>query len=200
MRHLAPVLLAPILLALAAPVAAASPDIPLIAIGLPFAPEAPSPVAQGHPLFQRVAFTEIQNLPGSTRFSVARPSTIHGGLRDTLKRMNMLAGDEASAKARLIATWVSVEPSSPFVARKFATATIAYRLVRIDTGEVIFDRTIRTTIQQVGAHIDWSMGGRRAAVAANFASAALCLDKASFGTAPRDCALKPLYQVRAERR
>lgn len=195
MRHL--ILLT---LALAAPAAAAGPDIPLVAIGLPFAPEAPQPVTASHPLYQRIAFTRIDDLPGSTRFSTARPSTIHNGLRDTLKRMNMLAADEASAKARLIVRWIAIEPTSPFVARKTATATLAYRLERIDNGATIFERTIKTTVQQSGAHLDWSMGGRRAAVAANFASAALCLDKASFGTAPADCALQPLYQVRVDRR
>jgi hypothetical protein len=187
-------------LALAAPAAAAGPDIALVAIGLPFAPEAPQPVAATHPLYQRIAFARIEGLPGSTRFSTARPGTIHGGLRDTLKRMNMLAADEASAKARLIVRWIAIEPSSPFVARGTASATLAYRLERIDTGATIFERTIRTSVQQTGAHLDWSMGGRRAAVAANFASAALCLDKASFGTAPADCALRPLYEVRVDRR
>ena len=190
-----------LLLATAAPaVAVAGPDIPLIAVGLPFAPETPTPVAADHPLFQRVAFSQIENLPGSARFSTARPSTIHNGLRDTLKRMNMLAESEATAKARLVVRWVSIEPSSPFAAGKSASATLAYRLVRIDNGQTLFERTIRTTVEQSGAHHDGSMAGRRSAVAANFASAALCLDKASFGNAPADCALQPLFQVRVERR
>jgi hypothetical protein len=195
MRHL-PLLF----LALAAPAAALETDIPLIALGLPFAPEAPKPVSSIHPLFESISFGEIENLPGSIRFSTARPTTIHNGLRDTLKHMNMLAPSEASAKGRLIVTWVSIEPSGAFVARDTASATLAYRLVRLDNNKTVFERTIRTTVRQSGAHFDSSMSGRRAAIAANFASAAFCLDKASLGAAPADCALQPLFDVRVDRR
>jgi len=188
------------LLALTTPAAAlAGPDIPLIAIGLPFAPEAPKPLSPEHPLFGRITFAQIDQLPGSVRFSVAAPGSIHKGLRDTLAQMKMLAPDAPSAKVRLIARWVSVEPSSPFVAKGDASATLAYQLVRIDTGETIFQRTIRTTIKASGSHLDGTMGGRRGAVAVNFASLAFCLDKAALGSAPADCALQPLFGVNLRR-
>ncbi len=196
MRHIAFAFLA-----LAAPAAvSARTNIPLSAIGLPFAPEGPKPISPTHPLFHRIAFEEIEGLPGSTRFSVARPTTINNGLRDTLKYMNMLAEDQADAKARLIVRWVSIEPSSIFVARDTASATLAYQLVRMDNGETIFERTIRTTIEASGSHLDTSMSGRRGAIGANFASVAACLDKAAFGNDPADCALQPLFKVRVDRR
>lgn len=189
------------LLVLAAPTpVSAGTNIPLSAFGLPFAPEGPKPISPEHPLFHRIAFEQIENLPGSTRFSVARPTTINNGLRDTLKHMNMLAEDQADAKARLIVTWVSIEPSSLFLARDTASATLAYQLVRMDNGATIFQRTIKTTIEASGSHLDTSMGARRGAIAANFASVAACLDKAAFGTDPADCALRPLFKVRVDRR
>jgi hypothetical protein len=39
----------------------------------------------------------------------------------------------------------------------------------------------------------------RAAIAANFASAANCIDRAAYGTAPSDCALTPKFSVSVTR-
>jgi len=95
----------PILLLAATPLEARTvpTDIPLVAIGLPYAPEAPVPIGAEHPLYHRVSVAEIADLPSALRWSVARLSTINKGLRDTLERMNMLAPDEAQARFRLVA-------------------------------------------------------------------------------------------------
>lgn len=190
-----------VLAALASPVAAeAAMEIPLSAVGLPFAPESPTPVSPEHPLYGRILLGEIEQLPGMIRFSIARPTTINEGLRTTLAKMNMLARNEAEAKVRLVVQWIAIEPSSAFVAGKEASATLAYRLVRIDNGQTIFEKTIRTTVETRGSHHDGTMSGRRSAVAVNFASAAACFDKAAFGGAPEDCALSPLFKVGVSRR
>jgi len=50
---------------LAAPTAANADDIPLVAIGLPFKPAAPRPVAHDHPLFELIDVPEIAELPAT---------------------------------------------------------------------------------------------------------------------------------------
>lgn len=177
-----------------------NPDIPLVAIGLPFAPETPKPVSPDHPLYHRVAVSEIEAMPGSVRFSTARPSTINDGLRDTLKLMNLLAPTDAEARVRLVAHWGGMAVPSKFMARtKQVTTTIGYRLTRIDSGAVLFDRQIETTVDERGAGLDGGMGAARAATAVNFASMAACIDKAAYGRAPDNCALTPKFSVSVSR-
>lgn len=48
---------------LTATIAASADDIPLVAIGLPFEPEAPRPVPPDHPLFELIEIPEIVDLP-----------------------------------------------------------------------------------------------------------------------------------------
>lgn len=139
-------------------------------------------------------------MPGSVRFSIARPSTINDGLRDTLRRMNMLAPIEADARVRLTARWVAADGDSMFARGKAASVTLRYALSRLDTRAIIFDREIDTGAKASGSALSGSMQTLRAAVAVNFASMAYCIDKAAYGNAPSDCALTPLFEVRVSRR
>lgn len=82
-----------------------------------------------------------------------------------------------------------------------AAVTIHYRLERIDNAQILFDRDITTSAK--GGGVDASMrdnGIMRAAIAANFASAANCIDHAAYGSAPTDCALTPSFGVSVDRR
>lgn len=180
---------------------AARADIPLVAIGLPFAPEAPHPVASDHPLYHRVQVGEIVDLPGMIRFSAAPPGRVHKALRETLEQMNLLAPTDADAKVKLVATWGGLDSPAKFLMPGTQTsATLSYRLSRLDNGQILMDRTITTTLAGKGSAYDGGMGMARGAIAANFASAAMCMDKAAYGHAPQDCALQPLYGVSVERR
>ena len=187
----------PILLLAAAPLDArpVPADIPLVAIGLPYAPETPVPVSPKHPLYHRVSVSEIAELPSALRWSVARLSTINKGLRDTLERMNMLAPEDAQAGFRLVAHWGDIQPAGVFSGPGIATASLRYELTRIDTGQMLFNRNIATRIDGSKSGPYGAMNTRRAAVAVNFASAAACLDKAAYGRAPADCALSPKFSV-----
>lgn len=191
---------------LVAPAAAAASNIPLMVIGLPFAPETPKPIAPQHPLYQEVEVGEIVGLPGTVGSSklnfikAAKRSSINKGLIATFERMNMLAPDAGAAAARLEVTWIGNRAPFKIGSRNVASATLRYRLTRIDNGQVLFDREITTSVE--GGGVDASMrdnGITRAAIAANFASAANCLDRAAFGTAPADCALTPQFSVTVTR-
>ena len=185
---------------------AATGDIPLVAIGLPFAPEAPRPLAPDHTLYHRIAVAEIEDMPATVGnsligiFAAAKRSSVNKGLRETLDRMNMLAPSETDARARLIVRWGGVKTPFVIATSGRSTATLTYELRRISTGDLLFQREISTTAE--GEGIDAGMrvaGTARAAIATNFASMALCLKKASAGTAPQDCALQPLFKVLVER-
>lgn len=189
------------------PAVAGKEDIPLVIIGLPFSPETPTPVAPTHPLYHRIEVGEIGDLPSAVRtsalniFAAAKGSSVNEALRETLRRMNLLATESTGARTRLTVTWRGTDTPLRFmVSRNAARATLHYRLVRIDNGQQLFDREIVTSAN--GGGVDASMrdkGILRAAIAANFASAANCLDRAAFGTAPRDCALVPKFSVAAVR-
>lgn len=189
----------------ASPLAAA--DIPMVAIGLPFAPETPRPVAASHPLHHRIETGEIAGLPPTIKSSAlnwiaaAKRSSVNTALRESFERMNMLAPDAASSRARLLVQWKGSDTPFRIATKNEASVTMHYQLVRIDTGQTIFDREITTSAQ--GGGVDAGMrdnGIVRAAIAANFASAANCIDRAALGTAPADCALVPRFSVSVERR
>ncbi|MET0361522.1 MAG: hypothetical protein ABW048_07200 [Sphingobium sp.] len=196
------------LMALApAPLTAAPGEIPLVAIGLPFTPESPKPVVPTHALRDRIAIGEIEGLPatvGSSKFNwiaAAKRSSINAALRESFHRMNMLAPDDASARHRLTVSWVGSHTPFRIATRNSGTVTMHYRLVRIDSGQLLFDRDISTSAEGGGADASMRDNGIvRAAIAANFASAANCLDRAAYGEAPADCALKPSFQVSVVRR
>lgn len=188
------------------PTAAAANDISMVAIGLPFAPVSPAPVAATHELYQQVAVEEIVGLPSAVKSSrlnfiaAAKRSSINDALATSLRRMNMLAPDAAAAKTRLVVTWRGIEP--PIRGRRnAATVTLHYQLIRVSNGERLFEREITTSAE--GSGIDLVMlenGLARAAIAANFASIAYCLDRAPSGTAPANCALTPRFSVNVSRR
>lgn len=178
-----------------------STDIPLVAIGLPFAPQTPRPVAVDHPLYHRVSVGEIEGVTAIVRFKAAPPGRLHQGLRDTLARMNLLAPTPADARVRLVATWGGLDsPATLLVPGKQTTATLRYRLERLDTQQPLLERTIATTVKGEGSALDGGMGIARAAIAANFASISACIYNAAYGRAPQDCALQPLYGVSVSRR
>ena len=186
----------------ASPVQAASGDIPMVAIGLPFSPETPTPLESTHPLHLRVEIGEIEHLPATVKSSAlnfiaaAKRSSINAALRESFQRMNLLAPDTATARTRLNVSWSGSRTPLRIGTDNSTTVTFHYRLVRIDNGQLLFDRDITTSAE--GGGVDASMrdnGIVRAAIAANFASAANCLDHAAFGTAPADCALTPKFSV-----
>ena len=179
----------------------------MVVIGLPFAPETPTPVASTHPLHHRVEIGEIEGLPptvGSSALNfiaAAKRSSINAALRETFERMNLLAPNATTARVRLTTSWRGSRTPFRIATHNAATATLHYRLVRIDNGQVLFDREVTTSAE--GGGVDASMrdnGIIRAAIAANFASVANCLDHAAFGTAPEDCALTPRFSVSVVRR
>lgn len=186
----------------AVPAGAVANDIPMVAIGLPFAPETPRPVAATHPLYRHVEIGEIEGLPATIGSSAlnfikaAKRSSVNTALRDSFQRMNLLAPDAGAAHVRLSVRWIGSRTPFHIGSHNTTTATLQYRLTRIDTGQVLFDREITTAAE--GGGVDASMrdnGIVRAAIATNFASAANCLDHAAFGKAPSECALTPKFTV-----
>lgn len=185
---------------------APSNDISMVAIGLPFTPEEPTPVDASHPLFHDVAIGDIQGLPATVKSSslnfiaAAKRSSINAALRETFRRMNLLAPDPVAGRKRLVVTWRGDHTPFHIGTNNATSVTLHYRLERGDTGRNLFDREITTSARGGGANASMRDNGIvRAAIAANFASAANCLDRAAFGTAPADCALTPQFSVSIER-
>jgi hypothetical protein len=182
-------------------------NLSMVAIGLPFDPETPEPIGATHPLYHRVEVGEIDGLPATVQSSsmnfiaAAKRSSINTALRDSFQRMSLLSENPSDARFRLSVRWMNSHTPFRIATHNTATATLHYELARIDNGRVLFDRDITTSVD--GGGIDASMrdnGIVRAAIAANFASAANCLDHAAFGTAPGDCALTPKFRVSVERK
>ncbi|TCM21950.1 hypothetical protein EDF56_101627 [Novosphingobium sp. PhB165] len=189
------------------PLQAGPGDIPLVAIGLPFAPESPRPVAPTHPLYHSIEIGEIEGLPSTVGSSAlnfiaaAKRSSINAGLRESFERMNMLAPKDSKARGRLIVSWGGSHTPFRIATSNAATATLHYRLVRIDNGHILFERDITTSMKGSG-NGDAGMrdnGIVRAAIASNFASAAYCLDHTALGKPPADCALVPQFSVTVTR-
>ena len=196
-----------ILALIATPGHGAPNEIPLVAIGLPFMPETPRPVAATHVLYRHVQVAEIEGLPATIKSSglnfiaAAKRSSVNAALRETFERMNLLAPDGGIAHVRLTATWEGSETPFHIGSHNQATATLRYRLVRINDARVLFDRRITTSAAGGGADASMRDNGIvRAAIAANFASAANCIDHAAYGTAPSECALTPKFSVSVVRR
>lgn len=187
---------------IATPAQAGSGDIPMVAIGLPFTPESPEPIDPAHPLYRGVEIGEIEGLPPTVKSSplnfiaAAKRSSINTALRESFRRMNLLAPNAAAGRKRLTVVWKGSRTPFRIATSNATTVTFHYRLVRVDNGQLLFDREITTSAQ--GGGVDASMrdnGIVRAAIAANFASAANCLDRAAYGDAPADCALIPGFSV-----
>lgn len=197
----------PLFAALVFPIPASAGDIPLVAIGLPFEPEAPQPVAIDHPLFELIEIPEIENLPSAVGGSAlafikaAKRSSINKGLHETFRQMHMLSPNPAQSRGTLVVTWIGTHTPFKVGGRNEATVTMRYRLIRKDNNKVLFDREITTSAG--GGGVDATvrdMGIVRAAIATNFASAAYCLDHSSLGHWPDDCALTPKFSVTVMRR
>lgn len=198
--------LAAALLLIAAPTLADPGEIALVAIGLPFAPETPTPVAPEHALYRDIAVGEIAGLPATIKSSglnfiaAAKRSSINAGLVETFGRMNLLAAPERPARKRLEVRWGGARTPFHIGSSNTAAVTIHYRLARVDSGQVLFERDITTSVGGGGADASMRDNGIvRAAIAANFASAAWCIDRAAYGAAPADCALTPRFSVSVTR-
>lgn len=190
------------LLLFATPGYGAPNELPLVAIGLPFAPETPRPVVDTHVLYRHLQIAEIEGLPPTIKSSrlnfiaAAKRSSVNAALRETFERMNLLAPDGGIAHVLLTATWEGSKTPFRIGSHNEAMVTLRYRLVRIDDARVLFDRRITTSAAGGGADASVRDNGIvRAAIAANFASAANCIDHAAYGTAPNECSLKPKFSV-----
>ena len=77
-----------------------------------------------------------------------------------------------------------------------ATARLRYSLVRLDNGQRIFDREIRTSSYTRGGDAAKRLKeNARLAIVTNIASGIVCLDKAAYGLAPEDCTLTPQFRL-----
>jgi hypothetical protein len=156
-----------------------------------FGPEAPRALPADHPLYGRVILeTAAAGVHGQN--AGAKSREWDEALRSTLASGNMLARDPADARVRLTVRWRSLDVPFRIGISSRATMAALYELRRIDTGQVIFSREIVTQVQARGGNAATrAKGTGHAAVAANLASAFLCMDKAAFGHAPANCALSP---------
>lgn len=189
-------ILAALLLALAAsPVQARGPTLDPYTAGIGFAPANPGVMASSHPLFHGLRIEAVQGMPdrvGSFALNVARRSDVDAALTAAFSKANMLAPTPGEARARLTIRWQSFELPFRIGLKSRAMVTIRYELRRIDTGQMVFSRTIVTEAEAKGGNaVDRARGTGRAAIAANIASAIHCLDLGSTGPLPRDCTLRP---------
>ena len=182
-------------------VAIAGHPVPLVPIGIPFAPSSPEPVSPTHPLYHRIAVMPVAGIPkrvGGTFTLSIRQAEFDTALRDTLDKLNMLAPTDADARFRLTTTWGDLDMPFHIGISSHATARLSYTLARTDTGQSIFAREIATSAESKGGDAtDREQETGRLALMTNLASVAVCLDQAAYGRAPADCALKPLATYRA---
>ena len=135
------------------PVQAIAADLPMVAIGLPFAPDTPKPVATSHPLHRDVAVAEIEGLPATLKSSkfnfvaAAKRETVNAALRESFRQMNLLA-DGTVGRKRLQVTWLGSRTPFRIGASNTATVTMQHQLYRNDTGAMLFDRTITTSAER----------------------------------------------------
>ena len=166
-----------------------------------FTPARPSTVSSEHPLFRRIAVGEIEGLTGrvgSALNPVSHAREINAALRSTLAGANMLAADGQAPRARLRVVWQQFALPFRIGLSSRATVTVRYELSRIDNGQVIFARDISTEVRSRGG--DGATRARttgRAAILANMASLAYCLERAAVAPAPADCALQPVGRFSA---
>lgn len=166
-----------------------------------FALQGLRPLPANHPLYRRVRLEPIADMPakvGGFLAPITNAQEMSEALRATLEGANMLAPDPATAKAQLSVRWVELDAPQNLSFSSKATASLDYSLVRIDNRQEIFRRSITTYARsQGGDGTKRFKGNARLAILSNLASAILCLDKAAFGQAPPDCALKPMISFRA---
>jgi hypothetical protein len=166
-----------------------------------FGTEGPRSLPSDHVLRGHVALEPIAGAPdkiGGFLLPITKAKELNEGLRLSLSRAGMLAEGERKPIFRLEAAWQSFDAPLKISASSRAETSIHYQLKRIDTGAVIFARTITTSSESKGGDAaDRLQGVARLAILTNFASAIACIDKASYGQAPMDCALKPAMTYRA---
>ncbi|WP_394657855.1 hypothetical protein [uncultured Novosphingobium sp.] len=181
-------------------------DIPMVAIGLPFSPESPEPVATGHPLYKKVAVGDITDLPATIKSSslgiiaAAKRSSVNAAFRDSLSQMNLLADNAEASRFKLTARWIESKTPFRIATHNASSVTLHYQLSRLDNQQVLFTRDITTSATGAGGFGSVRDNGiLRAAIASNFASVAKCLDDAAYGRAATDCALTPRFSVSVTR-
>ena len=166
-----------------------------------FGAEGPRSLPADHVLRGHVALEPIAGAPekiGGFLMSITKAEELNEGLRTSLSRAGMLAEGEAKPIFRLEPVWQRLDAPQKIGVSSRAEAVIHYQLKRIDSGAVIFARTISTISESSGGDAsDRLQGVARLAILTNFASAIACIDKASYGTAPMDCALKSAISYRA---
>lgn len=180
-------------------------DVPLSPLGLPFSPARPEAVGPDHPLYHRIALESVVNMPvvvGASAtggiIGAAKRASFEKALRETLEKLNMLAPSPVEAKVRLTPRWLGMDAPFRVSFSSRTSVRMAWSLVRIDNGQVIFNREITTSAESKGGDgTSRATGVGRVALMANIASAAVCIDKAAYGKAPQDCALTPAFTYKA---
>jgi hypothetical protein len=175
--------------------------VPLQPVGLPFAPDSPTPLSPDHPLYRQVSLDPVADMPekvGKFLVPITSAKEMNEALRQTLDRANMLAPPGAQPKARLLVRWVGLDAPQKISFSSEATASLSYTLIRAQNGEQLFRRDITTVSRSTGGEgSDRLKGNARLAILTNLASAIVCLDKAAYQRAPSDCALQPRMTYRA---
>jgi hypothetical protein len=175
--------------------------VPLQPIGLPFSPDSPKPLSPDHPLYRQVALDPVADMPekvGRFLIPITSAKEMNEALRQTLDHANMLAPPGTQPKARLLVRWVGLDAPQKISFSSEATASLSYTLIRVQNGEQLFRRDIRTVSRSTGGDAsDRLKGNARLALLTNLASAIVCLDKAAYQRAPADCALQPQMVYRA---
>jgi hypothetical protein len=175
--------------ALAAPLVSLTPPVGAAfhSIGV-----GPRSVPDDHPLRGRIAVEPIAAMPkrvGSLLIPVTKPVEFDTALKLALDHSKMLAGPDAAPKARLLVTWRWLDAPARISARADARVAIAYELRRIDNGQTLFQREVRTGSRATGGAASQRIRhNARMAIQHNIAAVVSCLDEAAYGRAPDDCA------------
>ena len=168
-----------------------------------FGPNGPRLLPEEHVLRGHVSIEPIAGAPekiGKLLLPITNARELNEGLKQSLAHSGMLAQGDAQPVFRLVATWQSFDAPAKVSFSSHATVTVHYQLQRVDTGAIIFARSITTTSESRGGEgSDRLKGVARMAILTNFASADACLDKAAYGAAPLECALKPAVTYRARK-
>jgi hypothetical protein len=186
--------LIPASLLLAAP-AWAAPLVPLappVGAAFFYGSAGPRVVPDDHPLRGRIAVEPVAAMPkrvGSLLIPVTKPAEFDSAMKLALEQSKMLAAAGADPKARLHVTWRWLDAPAKIGNRAHASVVLAYELRRIDTGQTLFQREVRTESHATGGVASERIRhNARMAIQHNIASAVACLDQAAYGRAPADCA------------
>ena len=184
------------MLGLAIPAQARRP-VPLLPIRDPyhFSPDQPHVLGAEHPLFRRILPDRL-NMPGrvGSHLHASDPRRRdESGTQEDLGERQYARLNVGRRRTRLRVSWRQFD--LPFHIGISSTATVAinYELSRIDNGQVIFSREIRTRASARGGNAATrAQETRRAAILANIASSDSTSEKAAVEQAPEDCAVNPV--------